>query len=698
MSKINSAVTSFKLGEVSPRVYGNTDSDQYLQMVKELTNGYGIPQGGIQRRPGSQKQIYTTGNFVLESSGATLVSCTDFATRYTYNYREWAYTTSDGKKWILMMNNGLLSTWNIYDVANAKLWPLPNRGNILKATLFELYAAPKYYVGGTSETFAGVDLEEIQIEQSGDVLFLTHTSVAPITIRYRLTGHYNTTLASNFNFPTAARWDMAYRDNLTLIEEVEFHQAVPFLEPNILNNNNMGSLTYPAVAYALGDPAVLTASVAIFSASWVGSYIRVNDITGVTSGLFYIHTYTNTTHVTAYVMQAVPAGGVAYGTAANTSWEESAWSPRKGFPSAVCAYGSRVLYGGTPSNPNRVWASAVGDVDELCEIPFLQDPAYATYLTDESRAYSFDLQGCDLIRWMSSGKRIFIGARNKEFVTHSDTGVLGPSTTIVETAGGYGSAYRNAVRIGSEILHIQRSNQRMRGMQFSFQEDDYKSQDVTKLAEHIASALRSNIDQTGQVVPILGSPVVANSPDTRIWSVDNNGGLLSCTFDREAGAIGWAKHTIGGTGPNIYASTDKPFVCSVAPLPSYDNSCDEMWIMVKRKINGTRVVVLEKIGGYFNEPTVTNATFSPSAGYADWMRTRAIFMDCCMGSYSGAGSLTHTYASLLNETVSVVADGLYLGEYTLNGSGVLTLPRTFHEVFVGYNYDTIIEKIGRAHV
>ncbi len=689
MSKLNSVQSSFKLGEVSPRAYGNTDSPQYMEMVKELTNGYVIPQGGVQKRPGSQKQIYTLGNFVLESSGAVLHNATNFLTNYSFNYREWAYGTSDGKKWILIMNNGLQSTWNVYEVGAEKLWAMANRGNILQATLFELYCAPKYYVGGTSETFAAIDLEEIQIEQAGDTLFLTHAGMAPMTIRYRLSAHYDVTLASNFNFPTIARYDMAYRDNLTLIEDVEFHQTIPFLEENSLNNNNMGSLTYPAVAYALGDNAVLTATVAIFNAAWVGSYIRVNNYGTAASGLFYIHTYTNSTHVTAYAMQAVPVGGVAYGTAANTSWSESAWSPRKGYPSAVCAFGSRILYGGTPSNPNRVWASAVGDVDELCEIPYIQDPEYATYLTDESRAYSFDIQGCDLIRWMNSGKRIFIGARNREFVAYGSSGVLGPATTVVDTAGAYGSAYRNAFRVGSEIIHVQRSKQRLRGIQFSFQEDDYKSQDISKLAEHIARSSENTIDQTLAVVPSFNSSIVATSPDTRIWNTDNNGGLNACTFDREGGVVAWSRHILGGVG--FMAGDLKPYVCSAATLPSYDNSADEIYLMVKRKINGASVVILEKIGGYFNEPTYTNSTFSPAAGYADWLRTRAIFLDCAMGSYSAGGSVTHTFASLLNETVDVVADGAHLGQYTLNGSGVLTLPVAYHEVIVGYHADTVIE-------
>lgn len=679
-------------------MYGRTDEQQYNEMLKQLVNGWVIPQGGIQTRPGTRLQIYTPTDFVV-AGPSTTGTCIDFAGNDTQKYRNHQFKTGDGKRWGLLMNNSTLSTWNLYDIDNDILTMLPGRVNLgvdMGMGEFSFGHVTGDTPGGGNAiraaaelSFVGVDLHEIQIEQSGDVLFITHTSIPPLTLRY--VDNTVAPIATQSSTLQVDRWDIAFSHNGPIDNDTndsQFKQYVPFLEKNSLNNFLRGSITWSGTS-GLTDEMTLTSGASIFSSSWIGSYIRLTDLVAGVSGLVYITKYTSAAVVKARIIQTLPSSAFDYGVDADTYWEESAWSPKNGYPAAVCAFGGRVLYGGTPTRPNRVWASAVGDVAELCEIPYAQSSNFATYLNDESGAFSFDVIGCDIIRWMSAGRKVFIGARNKEFVAYDDSGGLTRTGRKVDAATNYGSAYRNPLRLGTEIVFVQRSLQRLRSLVFSFQEDDYKSQDISKLAEHIARASRNNLPQASALVPSFGSLTLATSPDSRIWCADNNGGLSSCTFDREAGVIAWSRHELGGQINYSGSYYTSPFVFSCSAQPSYDNSCDEIYVMIKRAIDGVNVITYEKIGGYFDETAYTNSTFIPPS-FVDWLRTRAVFLDCAVGAYEAVATTDFTFDTHANELVSVLADGAYIGELTLDGSGNVTLPEAHNEVIIGYNYNTSI--------
>jgi hypothetical protein len=693
VAKINTIQSSFLLGEVSPRLRGRTNDDQYIQMAEELTNVVVIPQGGVQGRPGTQLQEYDTVDFDYSDDGVIEVACDDFKLRTSNKFREYPFITSDGKKWILIIRNDSMNKWNIFDVDEGKLYPVPSGTQIgvMNNSVLSITQGSAYYdIDATTIQ----DLDEIQIEKSGDVLFITHTSFYPLTIRYiKLTSILGLS-TEHIKFPTAERFDFAFRPmgagfGDTFDSQKEFLQAHPYLEKNISNNQGQGYISYSAVAHNANTSVTLTSSTGIFDSSWVGTQIRFTNLATPASGTVVISSVTNSTTATGYVLYVLPTGGIQYGVAADTYWEESAWSYKNGFPSAVCAYGGRILYGGTPTRPNRVWASAVGDVDELCEIPYAQDPIFSTYLDDGSRAYSFDIVGCEFIRWMSSGKKVFVGASNREFIIQGADNSITPDDTTVIGATSYGSAYRPAVRIGSEILFTPRSKQRTRSLVFSFQEDEYKSQDISKLAEHLCRKSKDERPQEIALVPSFGAMSVTNSPDTRIWCTDNNGGLHSCTYDRDASTIAWSSHKLGGSIGGGYG--DSPYVFSAGVLPSYDSSRDEVYVMAMREMNGANIVTLEKIGGYFEEEEYTNSTFSPLNAFPDYLRTRAVFVDCATGSVPLSPTDTFTFESHKNEEVSVLADGIYLGEYTLDGSGVLTLDEEYSEVIIGYKYDMSVK-------
>ena len=53
MAVINSILTNFTAGEISPRVYGRVDLAKYQNGARELTNMTVLPQGGARKRGGT---------------------------------------------------------------------------------------------------------------------------------------------------------------------------------------------------------------------------------------------------------------------------------------------------------------------------------------------------------------------------------------------------------------------------------------------------------------------------------------------------------------------------------------------------------------------------------------------------------------------------------------------------------------------
>ncbi|KKK79222.1 hypothetical protein LCGC14_2835680, partial [marine sediment metagenome] len=106
---------------------------------------------------------------------------------------------------------------------------------------------------------------------------------------------------------------------------------------------------------------------------------------------------------------------------------------------------------------------------------------------------------------------------------------------------------------------------------------------MTRLAQHITRGGIVEMD-------------FQQEPDSLVWAVRSDGQLLSMTFRREEDVVGWTRHIIGGS-----FSTGDAVVESVAVIPGENGAGqtqssenrDEVWVTVKRTINGSTVRYVE---------------------------------------------------------------------------------------------------------
>src|SRR5690606_30276519 len=80
-------------------------------------------------------------------------------------------------------------------------------------------------------------------------------------------------------------------------------------------------------------------------------------------------------------------------------------------------------------------------------------------------------------------------------------------------------------------------------------------------------------------------------PDSLVWLVRADGRLLGLTYAREQEVVGWHIHALGGFSDA--GRTEPAAVESVACIPAPDGGRDELWLAVRRHIDGATVRTIE---------------------------------------------------------------------------------------------------------
>lgn len=532
MAAFNTAINSFLSGELSPKVFGRAETDQFKQACEELTNMMVYPQGGAFRRPGT-KYVDTIDQSLFYSNTTV---------------RNFPFVAANGKKFVIIAFAGTLDSWKILDVQTG------------------LYATVA--VWGFSPTPTGTQIQEFQFHQIGDILFFAHPSFRPMAVRYD---------GTTFSF---SYYDEAFPGI------VDLWKRRPFLSIETNNINNRGTITPSAVAGVI----TLTSSANIFLAGHVGAYFKFS--TGGSTGVALVTAFTSAALVTATVVSNLP-GVIAYGGTINDSWEEQAWSDARGWPRAVTGHEQRLYFAGTAKQPSTVWGSEQGDVKEFMSRPLEQDAAFATYLQDNTRAFDFTIAAdSSLIQWLIGGESLSAGSALREHVLFSNEALGLVNIPSIRSSTSYGSSYVQAIRKDNQSFFIPRSGQQVRDMLFNNDEQAYKSDDITLLCEHLpfkSLEIRSTVNSSVKLTQLA----VQQNPYGIILAVDNNGSLIGITVNRDAKIQAGHYHLFGGT---VNVSGDAPKVHSVCVLPSnLGAGADEVYLMVERRINGTQRIYLERM-------------------------------------------------------------------------------------------------------
>lgn len=459
------------------------------------------------------------------------------------------------------------------------------------------------------------DLFQLKYTQSADVLYITHPNYEPRKLSR--TGHTAWTLTT-----------------------IDFQDG-----PYLSTNSTATTITLGATS----GTTTATASTAIFASTDVGRHIRFKS-TGSTWGWMKITAYTSTTQVTVSIQRS-PAAATA-----SADWRLGFWSATTGYPSCVTFYEDRLFFANNSLRPQRIDGSIVGDYENFA--PTASDGVVAD---DNAVTITLNANDVNAIMWLiDDEKGLLVGTKSGEWMVRPSSlqEALTPTNVAAKRSTAFGSASLQAVRAGRASIYLQRAGKKARELAYVYEVDGFRSPDMNVLASHVLDGGVSQFNYQQE-------------PYSVIWFVRTDGQLVGLTYERDQDVVGWHRHIIGGSFGSGDAVVES---VNVIPAPTLDS--DEVWLIVKRTIDGNTVRYIEYITPNFDEDTTTDA----------------FFVDCGL-TYDGvAADVISGLDHLEGETLSVLADGATHSAVVV-ASGSVTLNREASVVQLGLSYTSDVQTL-----
>lgn len=689
MPKASPIRSSFNAGELSPLLDGRVDVAKYSNGCRTLENFIPTVQGPAVRRAGTR--------FVAEVKNSANRT---WLARFEFSVAQ-SYILEFGNQYLrFYTNRGQLLTGSVTAYSGATAYVIgdlvasggttyyciaPTTGNAPPNATYWYSLTGSIYEIPTPWTTA--DLTDaadgtftLSMAQSGDVVYIAHPN-------------YPLQKLSRFS---ATRWTLA---ETSLING-------PFKASNSVRANTI---------YASGTTGTitLTASAATFTAAMVGSFVYLEpaDLSSIlpwTAGQEYyvapvnakrrsdgktynctttgaptagkawrtgadkpVHTYgtqadgdysprigtnieregldwqfvdtgfgyvkitgfTSSTVVTAVVqgVNPLPAGVVGSGNA-TFRWALGAFSGVEGYPSKVTFFRERL----TLAKGQQLYFSVVGDFEN-----FASKNDSGEVVADRSIQVTISSDQVNTVQWLAPSQALIIGTSGGEFacVENATSEPFAPGNVKIEQQTSDGSRTVMPVRVGYSVLMMQRSGRKLREINYNFQQQGWVTNDLTALADHVTQ---------GGVQQLAWH----KEPYVAAWAVRGDGQLLGFTFNKEQDVFGWHRHKLGGAFGGGIAVVE-----SVCTIPAPDGTRDDLWLIVKRTINGNTKRYVEYLEREYQTGDTQASCFYVDSGL----------------SYSGAAATTISGLSHLEgQTVQVLVNGATHPERTVSG-GAITL-------------------------
>lgn len=707
MPRANVIQTNCTAGELSPRLLGRVDIARYANALATCENAYPLVHGGANRRAGLQ---YIAGTKTDAKKSRML-----------------PFIFSQTQSYALEFGDLYMRVYK--DLGQVQVLGVP----------YEI-----------STPYAEADLPDLNYVQSADTMFLFHPSKP--TVKLTRSGHA-AWKQGNFPFVVEAHDEVGITPNtgVTLSAATVGTGRTATAASAAFQNSDVGrqivsgdgvfTITgFTSTTIVSGDISVAFSGTALAALGYtitespktgltpsatgpigtqinltldangwqndavrscVGHYVHVNggvvEINGVTTALV-------ATGIVRSVLSSAAKAGSAY-------WSEESriWNSTNGYPRCGTLFEQRLVLAGTTAFPNSVWGSRTGQYADFTNGIADDDGFSFTMVSDQQNP----------VQQVVAIKQLLALTYGSEFsIRGGIEKPLTPTNAQVKSESTYGIKNVRPVRVGSEVLFVQRSGRKVRSLGYQAASDNYASPDVSVLSEHITSGGISDM-------------AYAQEPDSVVGMVRADGQLVTLTINREQEVLGWARQVTDG----VFES-----VCSI---PYGDR--DQFWFVVRRTVNGvtkryvevmelntdittnrqTDACVTGNTGAAYTitavawgAGSVTVTTSAPhglaigSVGRVAGVTPNAYNGDKTVLTTPAADQITYaldadpgaatvlgtllplakTWGGLSHleaKTVDILADGVVFPQQVVAG-GAVTLPRAVATVEIGLHYDTTL--------
>lgn len=648
MSKVTKKYDSFNSGVISPRLLGNTSLSQYNNGLSDGLNFIIGLYGFATARPGT-KYIY----------GARSNAVKSYLVPFKYdNETSYVLEMTTNKIRFFKDQGVILNLGSPYEVTTTyAVADLPYlRWTQAFDTIY--FTCPGYKpkqlqrISDTNWTFGDVAFNEpAWLDENGSTTTLTFSAVTG-------TGVTCTASASTFSSTDVGRsirFKAGEDDTDAILYDApgtsQIYFDIPFFPKTsstvevyrVETNGSRTALTFDSGTLSADEWKITNNQVEIYAALSSGQKLlvqRKNTGSGKW-GYATITAYTSATQVTVTVVNELG------GTNASTMWRLGAWSDTTGYPETVAFYRQRLWFGNTATKPNRLWASAIQDF-----LNFAPDNDFQKGDIDDNSSIDVTVDGIASINWLSASNVLLLGGEGLKSIGKGG-GVVSPLSIAVLPEEATITKNIDAINTKNETVFVDRQGKFIYAAGFSFQNDAYTTNQLNLLAD--------NLFEIYQVEKLE----FTQNPQPIVWCLRSDGKLVATTYNKDLNVTASVLQEIGGTDVVVE---------SIAVIPRGSES--ELWMVVKRTIDGGAVRYIEVLSSFFYQDNKEDCIFFDSALVYD-----GVAADVITG-------LDH----LEGETVSVIGDGGVQTDKVVTG-GEITLDNEVTNATIGLNYDRYITTV-----
>lgn len=334
------------------------------------------------------------------------------------------------------------------------------------------------------------------------------------------------------------------------------------------------------------------------------------------------------------VSRSIPAGP----SNPTSKWARALFSDVEGWPEHGVFWRERLVL----ARDRTLALSVVGDFENFAR------RIDGEVVADAAIVRTLNARRINRIVWLVESDELLVGTNGDEWVVGPIQGseAVGPSNIRAARRTANGSRQIQPEPVGTRVLFVQKSGRKVRDYVYDYTSDNFESTDTTKLADHITRG--GVVDMTYQ-----------QEPDSILWCARADGTLIGLTYDREVGrsdVYGWHPH------PMVNG-----WVEAVEAMPAPDGGTDDLWMIVRREVNGQVQRYVEWL-----VPPLADEQDAREAFYVD-----------CGATYRGsAATVISGLGHLEGQTVDILADGATHPRRVVAG-GQITLQVAASVVHVG---------------
>ena len=240
------------------------------------------------------------------------------------------------------------------------------------------------------------------------------------------------------------------------------------------------------------------------------------------------------------------------------------------YPASVALSQQRLIWASTKKDPARVWASEVGD--------FYNYASHEIQVTSDPIDFKLPVTRFAKINHICEMRKLLMFNSACEWLVDSSSSNSG---LTYETIQAYPQSYAGSsdrlkpLICNNSLIFCERTGQCVRRFAYDLSNDGFAGRDVSITSASIFD--NNNImDWTYQQFPF-----------STLWCVLNDGTMASFEYMEEQDIMAWATHSLGGDGKVVCIATSyavSPALDDVMDVESYENAThEEIFAVVKRQ-------------------------------------------------------------------------------------------------------------------